>query len=143
MAGIGEFLVAYVAADSTLTGIVSDRVSPWDSIRRVPLPRIVYLIQSGTSQKTLTRPSSLRRTEVIVEAHAATYAQAREIAERLIGNPDSTVRLDGYAGTLGGLVVQGCHLDNEDEQYDEPTGQPDSVGVYRVIMTFIVWHKLA
>ncbi len=143
MAGIGEFIVAYCAADSTLTGIVGTRVSPWDAIRKTVLPRIVYMIQSGNSVKTLTRPKSLRRTEVTVEAHASTHPVARQIAERLIGDPDTTVRLDGYAGTLGGIVVQGCHLDSEAEQYDEPPSESTGSGVFRVIMTFIVWHKLA
>lgn len=146
MASVGEFLVAWanLPGQADLSALIADRFSPWTAGRKVLLPRVVYAVISGESIQTLTRPSSLRRTEVQVEAQAATNLGARAVAEKLIGDPDANdLRLDGYAGTLGGLVVQGCHLNLETEQYDEPTTSPDAVGVHRIILTFVVWHKFA
>lgn len=140
---IGRFLIAWaaLAGQADLVALIGTRFAPWKTGQGLAKPRMVYLVVSGTSVKTLTAPRSLRRSRVQIEAQADTYEGARIIAAKVIGDREAgDNRLDGYAGTLGGIIVQGCHLDDESELFDEPIHANDG-GTYRVVMDFILWWK--
>lgn len=139
---VGEFLIAWkdLAGNADLRALIGDRFSPWDAVRTIAFPRIVYAKTFGELINTLKRPTSLRRTEVQLDVQARTDAVAEQVAAKLIGDPDNgDLRLAGYSGSIAGITVQGCHLENELDMYEPPTSQPDGIGVYRVILSFVVW----
>src|SRR4051794_38062005 len=101
MASVDEFLVEWKDSQADLKAIVGGRMTSWDAGRSATFPRIVYYLVTGSSIKTLARPTSLRREMWRLEVQAETKAAAREVADLLIGDPDhGDLRLDGYAGAL-------------------------------------------
>lgn len=140
---VGQWLTAWCASRSDIVATISDRVQPAATSQGLALPRVVYSVIGSAPVRTLNAALGLTRTRLQVEAQAATYAAARALARAIKGDADNAnlgSRLAGYQGTLGNVQVQGCHLDFETELYETPVNRSD-VGVHRVVMDFIVWHK--
>lgn len=143
---IGEFIKAWAQTQSDIIAVIgsgnSMRLGPWESGRKLDFDRVVYQMIYGDNIQSLAGPTSLRRTTYQIEAQSQTNRGARTLAELFIGDPDNgDNRLDGYQGTLADVEVQGCHLDSENEIFEDGTTQPSGKGVHRVVMDFVFWWK--
>ena len=119
---------AILAADGTVSGLVSSRIYPMKLPQGPTMPAITYSRVSGPRVETITGPSGLAHPRVQVDSWASTYAGVKALA--------TAVRkaLDGYRGTIASVRVGGIIMDGELDLY-EP-----GVEEYRVTQDYVVWH---
>lgn len=130
------FLPAWVATQSDLVALVGDRVGPWQSAQGEVLPRIVYHRISGGNVRSLTGPSGLSRERWQIDCYGATYSSAEAVARKIKGRKGD-VRLDGYRGTLAGVVVRACLLEDDRDEPIPPADASDRA-TYCVSLDFSV-----
>lgn len=137
---IGKFLFAWVQTQAALVALVGTRCYPLTApATNQRYPYIGYFIVSDTSAQSLAGMSGLTAKRVQLEAVAATYAQANELAA-LIKGTKAAPKLTGYRGTLAGVTVQCIRFENRIDLYDEPA-HGETVGAYRAVQDFMVWHE--
>lgn len=145
---IGPFLKAWAETKLAIQAIIGAghamRLSPAESARKAGLPRVVYRRVYGDRIKKLAGTTGLRRSVYDVEFQARTRAEADQLAELFVGDPDLGVEgLDGYSGTLAGIVMQGAHFDNETEIFESGPDQPGGANVFCVIHSYVFWWQRA
>jgi hypothetical protein len=102
---IGQALVQYLAADSEVSALVSNRIFPHVIPQQVPggasrVPCLVYRIAAEERDRTLCETQRLFRARIEISSYARTFATARALA--------AAVReaLVDYAGTMGSPAVR-------------------------------------
>lgn len=131
---IEEALVAHLLADADVSALIDDRIFPNVAPQDAALPLLVYQRISSPRVRSQSGPSGLAHPRFQIRAKAATYAGARDLANKV------RVSLDGFAGTMGGgggVSVGAAFLDNERDAYE------DTLEAHSVPMDFIIWHREA
>jgi len=103
-------LVAYIAAQSTITDLVSTRIEP-SVLRANTYPAIVYRVISAPRWHV----AAYRQPRYQFDCWGDTYASLWRLADRL-----STV-LEGYHGLMGTTHVY-CRVTNTFDDYDAALG---------------------
>ena len=104
-------------AESTVTALVNDRISPVHRAQDEALPCVVLSTVSVVPQNHLHGRPTLDASRVQLDAYAETYAAARELA----------------SACRAALEVGNCVMDNEFDDFE-----PD-VGEHRVTQDWLVW----
>ena len=119
---------AILAADGTVSGLVSSRIYPMKLPQGPTMPAITYSRVSGPRVQELSGPSGLAFPRVQVDSWASTYAGVKALADAV------RKALDGYRDTIASIRIGGVIMDGEVDIY-EP-----GVEEYRVTQDYIVWH---
>lgn len=101
-----------------------------------PLARIVVQEVSNPRNPTLLGATTLSNPRVQVDATAATYKAAKELAEALRNS------CDGYRGWMGSTFVDSCLLEDE-RDFNDPSPGLDGAETFGVSMDFIFQHQEA
>lgn len=141
MASVQEALYAFLAADTTVDGLVDGRIYPEMAPQAAALPYITYTVIDSPQYYHLTGPSGLVTARVQIDcwASGATgYATAWSVAEAVRNAVGSgTTELDGYRGTTSSVFIQKCALvDRRDLM--EPPIHADEKPVRRVSLDFLI-----
>lgn len=116
MTDIAQGLRTFLLADATIAGLVGARMYPTKTPQNPTTPYIRFSLQSGESFNSTDGPSGLENPVFQIDAIDTTYAGATAVADAI------RLRLNGYAGDMGGVEVQGVFLVRKyDLPYDEPT----------------------
>lgn len=142
MAGFPDFLVTWVGTQSDLTTAVGERVGPWQNIRKDTMARIAYFRVSGGRVNDLAGPRTVQRERWQVNCFGSTPAEAQQVATLVAGTgPLGTQALDGYRGTLAGIAVLSCILDDDGDR-SEPLTPGDDKGSPCISLDFNVsWRR--
>lgn len=118
-----------------LARLVGLRVYPVLAPASAALPFVIYQRSQIERSQTLSRPMGVPRVSVQLDVYAATYEQAREIADALRAN------LDGWAGSAYGVSVKHVALESERDGFVQLDGS-ELPPVYQVTQTFDVsWQE--
>lgn len=129
MSTISTSLYAYLAAQSTVTDIVSTRIYPVTLPQNPTLPCITYMVVTTPVIHTMEGRSA-PKTIFQLDCWAETALGAHTLADAV-----ETV-LDNYSGTMNSAdVVSGSLLINRQDIYEE------DVENYRVSLDFSLIHK--
>lgn len=120
-------LRSFLLEDSTLTiAVGGERIYPVVLPQGVTAPSIVYNRISGLGDHTIQAPTGLAQVRMQIDAYAQTQNDADTLS-RLIKE-----RLDGYAGLMGDVTVQGVFYDTMRDDYQ------DDVKLFRVSQDFMI-----
>jgi hypothetical protein len=108
MAEIEEVLVAYILAQSGITGLIDRRLYPEEIPQGTTLPAVVYIKVSDVKLHTLTQQNKLEQPTFQFTALSFSKAEGRSIV-----NQFKTALID-FVGTMGGIVIQKIELVFED-----------------------------
>jgi hypothetical protein len=124
-----EGLNTHLLADGTVTGLVGTRIYPLQAPQDADLPALVYQRISGPRDQTQSGPSGLVEARMQLTYLGATYSEAKSVAEAVRGS------IDGFSGTMGGIAVNACQLDNEIDgwaaTFEKPTVRHD----------YLIWYQ--
>ena len=119
---------------AAVTDIIGTSIYPEVLSPDATLPALVYQQISGVRDHVTAGPSGLASPRFQLTCWAATYQRAAELAEAV------RQTLDGYSGTVVGIIIQAIHLLDES---DMPSVRPDNKEQTRrgKRLDFQVWHK--
>ena len=132
MAVIEEALVALLEADAGVSALVGNRIYPIVIPDGASLPAIAYQRISGPRAETMDGPSGLAWPRFQITSVAETVSEAIALA--------NAVRhaLDGYSGTVLGVVIDSILILNESTAFN--TSVADEGESWLVMQDFRVWH---
>jgi len=123
-------LYAFLTADGTLSGLVSNRIHP----NRVPpnetFPYIRVQRVSNTPQITLAGYNAHNEPTVQISIFSRTYDPAISIRDRLFA------LFDGYHATMGTTVIQHVVPAGDQEFWED--GEPEGHHHFPVDFTFLI-----
>lgn len=99
-----------------------------------PLPMLVYQDSTVEQHRHLEGSDGSAQIAVTFDIFAATYLQAKQVAEIL------RVNFDTFRGSLSGMAISEMTLESMNDFYDQPIDGSD-VGANVVSMDFFVWHE--
>lgn len=106
-------LANLLLAHAPLAALVGNRIH-WDTMGQgQQLPSVVMFAVSGTTNYTLSGPTSLEMTRVQFDSRGKTAAEARDVAEAL------KRRLSGLCATFQGFDFQGAFLQGQRTRFDQ------------------------
>lgn len=114
--------------------LVGTKVYPVMAPASTALPFITYRRSGIQRQQTLQNPAGVPRVTFDVQVYAATYEDAREVADAV------RKTLDGYAGTIDNTVVDQVSLENEADDFVALAGA-DMPPAYQITLTYDVWWQ--
>lgn len=114
--------------------LVGTKVYPVMAPASTALPFITYRRGGIQRQQTLQNPAGVPRVTFDVQVYAATYEDAREVADAV------RKTLDGYAGTIDNTVVDQVSLENEADDFVALAGA-DMPPAYQITLTYDVWWQ--
>ena len=131
-----EQVVKYrIETSPVLARLVGFRVFPIMAPVSAQLPFVLYQRSTIERSQTLSVPMGVPRVSVQLDTYAATYEEAREIADALRAN------LDGWTGSAYGVEVKHIALDTERDGFVQLDGS-ELPPVYQINQTFDVsWQE--
>lgn len=119
------------AGVSALANGVWPMVVPQQGASNTRMPCVTYRQDSTDRQKKYCGTDGLIGDQFTVDAYGTTYASSQQMADAV---KDALI---DYRGAKGDRFIADIHLENEFDLQDiEP-------GLYRVSMTYVVWHRAA
>lgn len=109
---VNEALVSLVLANSAITAVIGQRFTPALALDGKSLPAATYQRISGSHVESLTGSSGLCFARYQINTFATTYKVASELGELV------RLCLEGYAGTVSGLVINGITWEGDGEFLD-------------------------
>ena len=105
-------LRAYLLADAAIsTAVGGSRIFPVMMPQGERGASIVYTRVSGIGDHHMQGASGLSRPRYQIDAYAVLHDDANALADLV------KLRLDGYQGLMGAVMVQGCFFENERDDY--------------------------
>lgn len=124
-----------IETSPALARLVGFRVFPIIAPVSAGLPFILYQRSTIERSQTLANPMGVPRVSVQLDTYAATYEQAREVADLLRQN------LDGWVGEAYSVEVRHIALDTERDGFVQLDGS-ELPPVYQISQTFDVsWQE--
>ena len=119
-----------------ITDLVGNRVDPGLSqeIEPVDKPRLLVTRISGPRHQSLTGPTNLGEGRMQFDCIAPTYHQAKSLAQAV------RREFDGYRGTMNGVFVQQCLLDDE-RDFNEASPGTDSRRAFITQLDFMFMNS--
>ena len=111
-----EGLVSFICSDAAVTAFVAERVSRWSAQGEV-LPRVTYDIVTVRDEQSVNVSTGQPVATIRVTVWGQTASEARAIS-RLLRNSQgggSGKRLREFQGSMGGVWVQSCRVENEQD----------------------------
>jgi hypothetical protein len=119
-----------LSGTAAVSALVSNRIyfvkAPQDVIK----PYIVFFKVSAPREHTHDGAAGLVEARFQFDVFATTYIAAKAIAGQI------QAILQGYSGTMGGaggVYVNGCFYDDEQDLWEEDTN------LYHIAMDFLMW----
>lgn len=128
-------LRAILIADGTVNGLVASRIYPQRRPTGSSLPALTYQTVYQEITEALAEQAGLRRSRVSIECTDDTYGDTKTLRNAV------TAALIDYNGTICGEIIDSVRLEaavDLDEDLEPASG---SVGVFRTILDFIVFHQ--
>lgn len=131
-----EFVLrSALVASATVSELVGSRIYPILAPQTAALPFIVWRRSGISREHTLAGPMGVSTVSVEMQLLAATYEQAREVADRC------RLVLDGYGATLNNTEVKHVSLEQESDDFVQLAGG-DLPPVYQVTQSYnILWQE--
>ena len=129
--GIRSILIA----DVTVSGLVSSRVYPQRRPQGTILPALTYRTVFQEITEALAEQTGLRRSRVSIDCADSTYGGNKTLRDAV------TSALIDYNATISGEIIDSVRLEaavDIDEDLEPASG---SVGVFRTILDFIIYHQ--
>jgi hypothetical protein len=124
-----------LVASANVSALVGSRIYPILAPQTAALPFIVWRRSGISREHTLAGPMGVSTVSVEMQLLAATYEQARELADRC------RLVLDGYGATLNNTEVKHVSLEQESDDFVQLAGG-DLPPVYQVTQTYnILWQE--
>jgi hypothetical protein len=124
-----------LVASASVSELVGSRIYPILAPQTAALPFIVWRRSGISREHTLAGPMGVSTVSVEMQLLAATYEQARELADRC------RLVLDGYGATLNNTEVKHVSLEQESDDFVQLAGG-DLPPVYQVTQTYnILWQE--
>jgi len=120
---IEEALYAHLVADSGVAAQIGNRLYPLVIPQDAALPAAAYQRISGPRVLAHDGTLGLADARMQFTSHAETYSDAKALARAIRES------VDGYRGVMGGaggVMVQGCSVENETDSYG-PAGEVRTV----------------
>lgn len=120
-------LVARLVADSIVNGLVANRIHPFNDPRQIARPKLTYWRVNTTRSSddgglTNDGPTGMAVTRIQFDAWADSMLVAKQVVAAVRHS------LNGFAGTLSGLVVNQIHVvDERDNTVPVDAGQQTPV----------------
>lgn len=124
----------YLGGQAALTAIVEDRIFPVARPQSSDLPAIVFKRLNGAHAHWITGGAGRADPRFMVDCLAATYADADTLAEAV-----RTV-MQGFSGTVNGVVITSVILDDEADDIDEPQDGTDRVA-FHIPLIFKIQYR--
>lgn len=124
---------ARLVGDSTLTGLIAQRIYPGKAPQDPTLPYVVYSRISTTRTSTLGGPTRVAEARMQLDIIATSQASAEQVANAVRN------RLDGYTGTSASVVVLSSVVEDEQDMSEAIDGS-DSL-YYRVVMDVLIQYR--
>ena len=122
-----------LTGDAELTALVGTRIHAMRAPKSSTLPRVVFNVIDEPRRPHMTGASGLVVPRFQIDVYASSSPGAHAVKEAIRN------LLDGFSGTLTGVVVKRVFLDNTEDSY-EKTHEEDPEPVYRIRMDFLVWY---
>jgi len=122
--------------DPAVALALGTKVYPMLAPKTASLPFVTYRRSNITREHTLSAPMGVPNVSVEVSCYAATYEDAREVAD--------VIRrcLDGYGATVDNVEVKNVSLESEADDFVQLAGN-DLPPVYQVTQTYnVLWQEL-
>jgi len=126
---------AILIADGTVSGLVSTRIYPQRRPEGTILPALTYQTVYQEITEALSEQTGLRRSRVSIDCADSTYGGNKTLRDAV------TSALIDYNATISGEIIDSIRLEaavDIDEDLEPASG---SVGVFRTILDFIVYHQ--
>jgi hypothetical protein len=131
---IEQALFTHITTDSTITDLMGTRLFPNKIPQGQPLPAAEYQQDGGKREHTMAGADGLVDSEYFITCYAESYSKAKELAMAI------RQRMDGFSGTVGGVVIDVIFLTNEVDVPEFKAGT-DILSRYGKKLTFTVWFK--
>lgn len=130
---VEAFISARLEADSGVGALCGDRIYPALAPRSAVLPFVTYAVVSEPHLHHMGGASGLAMPRVQIDCWSATSLGAAALGEAVRAS------IQGFRGTVGGVVIRKCHLATRLTSVEGPTDASD-VPVYRVTMDYEIAH---
>lgn len=124
-------LVTYLNTKTGLTDLVGSRIGFLRAAHDDSLPYVIIQQISGDHKQHMTAATGKVVGRFQFDCYGATLLSATAVAEQL------RLALDGYRGAMGSAFVSCCHLEDERDQFDVPTGGEED-GITSVQQDYII-----
>lgn len=121
---------AILKAASGVAALVATRIHPLTAPQSETVPFITYQRISAERTRDTRGPTGRARTRLQVDGYAATYPEAKALANAV------RQALDGWRGTAASVRVWSAALESDVDFYED-TVDPK---LFRVSMDFIITH---
>ena len=125
---VEEAIQTILAADVAVSALIVARIYPSRLPDGATYPAIVYQRISGPRLHDLSGPSGYATPRIQLDLWAATYSEAKALAEAV------REALDGYQGVVGAYRIGECLMDGETDLYEPGVVQ------HRIVQDYIVGH---
>ena len=126
---------AILIAESDVTDIVSTRIYPQRRPQGTILPALTYRTVFQEITEALAEQTGLRRSRVSIDCADSTYGGNKTLRDAV------TSALIDYNDTISNEIIDSIRLEaavDIDEDLEPASG---SVGVFRTILDFIIYHQ--
>jgi len=120
--------------DTTVSGIVSDRIEPQIIPQGTAYPAIRLNHISSVREHNLVDTVEMVPARFQIDCYGSTHAGARTLADAVRG------ALDNYRGTVGTVVIQATHLIDEGDYFSEQVGV-DQLRRYGKRQDYTIWYN--
>ncbi len=129
-----EVIYSRLSTTAELTAIVGDRITPFGRPQCQLGPAATFQIVGREFGHHLGGPDGTSSATLRISAWSRKYLEAEAVAK--------VVRdaFDGYRGTIGGVSIMGCFLEDEADLPEYPRNGSDSY-LYQIVLTFNVVHR--
>lgn len=125
-------LFTKLSTDVNLSALVASRIYPVKAPPNgVVPPYITYFKVSTNRVQSMQGNSQLSAVLMQFDCWAKTHQESDDLAEKL------RLCIQGFLGTVSGVVIRGILNENQLEEYD------DEAELYRVITEYRIWHEEA
>lgn len=109
-------LVAYVLADPTVSGLISNRLYAKRASQNNPAPYIVWSTVSADETAAHDGPTGLEEFRIQFSIYAETISDSESVRDALKD------RINGFSGSMGLVTVGSCFFKNEIDLHDDTVG---------------------
>ena len=142
---IEQAILALALADTTLTGMIGQRMYPDQAPQAEPFPYVVFNQADQVREKTLTGFVNLNRYTLHLEVEGSSYGQVKAVYSRLRKPVQDGGPLVGFAGTVtvdeDTATIRGIFEVTGDESVQPPIHGGED-GVYRAGLDLSISYGL-
>lgn len=140
MVEVEEGLRLWLLADADVQALAGNRVYPNDKVPQgAGYPRVLIQRSQGSRVRTFDGPTDLAHPIIQLDCVALSYDQAKQLA-RAVKGTSADRKLDGFAGDLHGVTVQGAHLQDDERDGFRLLTDGSDKGEHIVTLDFEIWH---